>query len=580
MIYEAHGGNRVEAVTLAEFSGRSAGKPGERISCDLVVMSTGVMPAGNLAAHVGGALTYDGDTAMHRLVRAPDGITVCGSANGIFSHDLVEEDGHRAGALAAAIALGRPAGDTPPVADPRAREVTYPWPIVEHKGGKEFVDFDEDLSVKDIRNAVKDGYDDIQLLKRYSTMGMGSSQGRHSNVNAIRIAADQTGKTPDQIGTPTFRPPLVPEKFGHLAGRGFEPTRLTAMHGRHKQLGAEMMPAGLWLRPAFYGSRDGIAGEVRAVREGVGIIDVSTLGGLDIRGPDAAEFVDRMYTWAYAAQPVGRARYALMVDQTGVVIDDGVACRLHQNHFYLTATTGAVDQVYRQMTWWNAQWRLDVDVANVTAAYAGMNVAGPKSREALARLETNIDLSAEAFPYMNVRTGYLAGIPVACCASASSVSSAMKSTALPKWGEALWDASHGCGKPLGIRRSGSRRSASCAWKRATSSSARTRTASPSGRVRHGMGAGQEEAVLCRQAGGRHADRQGVGRKLVGFTAGRRDRSLPQGVLTSSLRVTRSPAASRRRCTRPVSARLLGSLMSRPPRPSPAVALRSALKAAG
>jgi sarcosine oxidase subunit alpha len=459
MILEAHGRGRIEAVTLGAFrdnraSGQSAHRAadgGERIACDLVVMSTGVMPASNLAAQLGGALTYDPQTAMHRLTRSPTGVEICGSANQVFAAEAVVADGRRAGALAAANALGRNVARQQPIADPTARDITHPWPIVEHPHGKDFVDFDEDLQVKDIRNSVKDGYDDIQLIKRYSTLGMGPSQGRHSNVNGIRIAADATRQTPDAVGTPTFRPPLVPEKFGHMAGRAFEPVRLTAMHDRHVALGAELMPAGLWLRPACYGPRETIPDEVAAVRSGVGMIDVSTLGGLDIRGPDAARFVDRMYTWAYANQPVGRARYALMCDQTGVVIDDGVACRLHQNHFYVTATTGAVDQVYRQMTWWNAQWRLDVDIANVTAGYAGVNLAGPRSRDVLAALPTDIDLSAASFPYMGVRTGELAGIPVRILRVGFVGELGFEIHAPSEMGEALWDALMAAGQPFGIR---------------------------------------------------------------------------------------------------------------------------------
>lgn len=450
MIVEAHGG-RVEAITIADFADRRPGAKREKIACDLVVMSTGVMPATNLGAHLGAALSYDPQVAMHRLLRTPADISICGSANCVFAPRAVLADGARAGAAAATAALGRPRREGAPTEDRTAREITHPWPIAEHKDGKDFVDFDEDLQVKDIRRSIRDGYDDIQLLKRYSTVGMGSSQGRHSNVNAIRIAADETGRPPDAIGTPTFRPPLVPEKFGHMAGRAFEQVRLTAMHHRHVELGATMMVAGLWYRPAYYGARENIADEVLAVREGVGIIDVSTLGGLDIRGPDAAEFVDRMYTWAYANQPVGRARYALMCDQTGVVIDDGVACRFHQNHFYLTATTGAVDQVYRQMTWWNAQWRLDVDIAAVTAAYAGVNVAGPKSRDVLTTLDTDIDLTAAAFPYMNVRTGKLAGIPVRILRVGFVGELGFEIHAPSPMGEALWDRLMEAGKPFGMR---------------------------------------------------------------------------------------------------------------------------------
>src|SRR5690606_30625827 len=194
-----------------------------------------------------------------------------------------------------------------------------------------------------------------------------------------------------------------------------EPERHTAMHHRHLELGAQMMPAGLWYRPAFYGRPEereqAIRAEVVNVRNNVGLIDVSTLGGLVIRGPDAAEFLNRLYTFSYVKQPVGRSRYVLMTDQAGAIVDDGVACRFHEQHFYVTATTSGADAVYRSMLFWNAQWRLDVDVANVTAAYAGVNIAGPKSREVLAKLCPDLDLSPEAFPYMGVRTGEVAGIP-------------------------------------------------------------------------------------------------------------------------------------------------------------------------
>ena len=189
------------------------------------------------------------------------------------------------------------------------------------------------------------------------------------------------------------------------------------MHHRHLELGAQMMLAGLWMRPAYYGAKDdaarAIEHEVRAVRKGVGMIDVSTLGGLDIRGPDAAAFIDRMYTWAYEKQPIGRARYALMTDQTGVVIDDGVACRLTSATIYVTATTGAVDQVYRQMTWFNAQWKMDVDVANVTAAYCGRQPCRSAARAPIVERSPPTSTSRRRHSRTwRVRTGTLAGIPV------------------------------------------------------------------------------------------------------------------------------------------------------------------------
>jgi sarcosine oxidase, subunit alpha len=186
------------------------------------------------------------------------------------------------------------------------------------------------------------------------------------------------------------------------------------MHARHLQAGAKMMPAGIWQRPAYYGNAKDreacMQAEALHVRNKVGIIDVSTLGGLDVRGPDAAELLNRMYTFAFLKQPIGRSRYALMTNEHGVVIDDGVCARFAENHFYVTATTSGVDRIYQQMLKWNAQWRLDVDVANVTAAICAVNVAGPDSRKVLEQVCIDLDLSADAFPYLGVRQGTVAGI--------------------------------------------------------------------------------------------------------------------------------------------------------------------------
>ena len=455
-LVDSKGTTHVSAVAVASAPDERRRGPSEWIACDLVLMSVGYTPALNLASHAGAKVTYDADIAMHRASELPDGVALTGSVAGVWSDDAVSAEAQRTGRRAAAKALGR-GTDVPAEAsrDAGASKITHPWPITVSDHGKDFVDFDEDLQTRDIVNSVKDGYDDIQLVKRYSTAGFGPSQGRHANLNTIRIVARETGKGIEKVGTTTFRPPLVPEKFAHLAGRGFEPTRLTAMHHRHLEAGARMMPAGLWMRPAYYGPKDGAAeaieAEVRAVREGVGLIDVSTLGGLDIRGPDAAAFVDRMYTWNYAKQPVGRARYVLMTDQTGVVIDDGVACRFHDRHFYVTATTSGVDAVYRQMSWWNTQWKLDVDVANVTAAYAGVNIAGPRSRDVLAKVVTDIDLSAAAFPYLGVRTGNLADIPVRILRVGFVGELGFEIHCPSGMGEALWDRLMEAGQAFGIR---------------------------------------------------------------------------------------------------------------------------------
>ena len=253
------------------------------------------------------------------------------------------------------------------------------------------------------------------------------------------------------------------------------------MHHQHLALGARMMPAGLWYRPAYYGTPDrreaAIAAEVRAVREGVGMIDVSTLGGLEVRGPDAAELLERIYTFAYAKQPVGRTRYLLACDMTGAIIDDGVACRFADDWFYVTATTSGVDALYRSMLRWNAEWRLDVDVANVTAAYAGINVAGPLARQVLDRLRRRHRPLRRGLPLPRLPPRHASpASPSGCSASASWASSATRSTARPPTARRSGTCWRRPASRSASALSASRRSASCGWRRATSSSARTRTA--------------------------------------------------------------------------------------------------------
>jgi len=388
------------------------------LECDLLCMSGGYMPVYQLLCQAGGKLAYDDQLAEFTLSGLPKNLTVAGSAHGYHALDNVLADAiHAAADIVVALGLGLGLGlelAAKPLAMRPEAQVNFPWPIFPHPKGKDFVDFDEDLQVRDIVNATKIGYRDIQLVKRYSTVGMGPSQGRHSALPTARLVAASTQRSVSETGVTTARPPFEAEKLAHVAGRAFDPYRHTPMHKRHVEAGAKMMPAGIWQRPAYYGKareRDTcMQAEALHVRNKVGIIDVSTLGGLDVRGPDAAELLNRMYTFAFLKQPIGRSRYALMTNEHGVVIDDGVCARFGEHHFYVTATTSGVDRIYQQMLKWNAQWRLDVDIANVTAAISAVNVAGPDSRNVLEKVCQDLDLSAEGFPYLGVRQGTVAGI--------------------------------------------------------------------------------------------------------------------------------------------------------------------------
>ncbi|QIH07441.1 MULTISPECIES: 2Fe-2S iron-sulfur cluster-binding protein [Pseudomonas] len=415
-VYEAlheKGMRHISGVELRKITGQGqVATASEQIDCDLLCMSAGYMPVYQLLCQAGGKLSYDDQLAEFTLSGQPKNLSFCGSVNGRHALDNVLADGANC-AADIVTSLGLATSEDRSVFRPEAK-VNFAWPIFPHPKGKDFVDFDEDLQVRDIVNATKIGYRDIQLVKRYSTVGMGPSQGRHSALPTARLVAASTNRNISETGVTTARPPFVAEKLAHVAGRAFDPYRQTPMHRRHLDAGAKMMPAGIWQRPAYYGKtteRDKVMqAEALHVRNKVGIIDVSTLGGLDIRGPDAAELLNRMYTFAFLKQPIGRSRYALMTNEHGVVIDDGVCARFAENHFYVTATTSGVDRIYQQMLKWNAQWRLDVDIANVTAAISAVNVAGPDSRKVVKKLCTDLDMSAEGFPYLGVRTGTVAGI--------------------------------------------------------------------------------------------------------------------------------------------------------------------------
>lgn len=446
-------GGGVSAVRVAPFSNGQAGAATKEIACDGVVVSVGYAPAANLLYQAGTRMRFDDMLQQFVPEVLPYGVFACGRVNGVHTFASRLLDGQRAGAAAAAHAgFGAGADVTVPA---ESESPSHAWPIVAHPAGKAFVDFDEDLQFQDLANAVQEGFDNIELLKRYSTNGMGPSQGKHSNMNGLRILARLTGKAPQQVGTTTARPFYHPVPMSHLAGRGFSAERSTPLQARHDGLGAVWMAAGVWQRPEYYARPgvdriDCIRGEAMAVRSGVGIIDVGTLGKLEVIGPDAAEFLERVYISKYAGLKVGMTRYAVMCDEAGVVIDDGVVGRLAEDHFYFTTTTSGAAAIYRELSRLNTMWKLDCGIVNHTGAFAAVNLAGPKARQVLAGL-TDIDLSAAAFPYLGLREGVVAGIP----------SRLMRVGFVGEWGYeihvpanlggALWDALMEVGKAHGIR---------------------------------------------------------------------------------------------------------------------------------
>jgi sarcosine oxidase subunit alpha len=289
--------------------------------------------------------------------------------------------------------------------------------------GKAFVDFQNDVTASDIRLARREGFESVEHLKRYTTLGMAADQGKTSNLNGLAILAKERGLPVPAVGATRFRPPYNPVTLGSLAGRArgghFQPLRRTALHDWHVKAGAEMLNVGLWQRPrAYLWERESLehayVREMRGVRESVGITDVSTLGKIDVQGPDAAIFLDRVYTNTFSTLPVGKARYGLMLREDGFIYDDGTTWRLSDTRYLMTTTTANAGGVMQHLEMLLAlAWpELRVAVASVTDHWAGVAVSGPNSRALLERALDDMDVSDAGLPMLGVRAGHLAGIRV------------------------------------------------------------------------------------------------------------------------------------------------------------------------
>ncbi len=455
--YEAFAGadGTVAALAIAplDASGRADPSRRQRIDCDAVLMSVGWAAATQLFLQAGGITRFSEELQQFVPKDLPPGIFVAGRMNGV--HDLASRlaDGKRAGSQAAAHA-----GFGSPSTAVVARGVRCPshrFPIIDHPRGKNFVDYDEDLQVKDLENAAQEGFDSSELLKRYSTVGMGPSQGKHSNMNALRVLARVRGLSVEQLGLTTSRPMYHPVPMKLLAGRAFSIERRTPVDAQHRALGAVWMPAGNWRRPEYYAvtgetRAQSIEAEVQAVRGRLGLIDVGTLGKIEIYGPQAGMFLDRVYAGRFSDMKAGTTRYGLMLDESGVIVDDGVIARLAAALFYFTTTTGGSATVFRELLRLNALWGLDCALVNVTGHRAAFNFAGPLCRDVLQPL-TDLDLQDAAFPYLGVREGLIAGVQ-ARLLRVGFVGELGYEIHVPAGAAAaVWQALHDAGLPRGLR---------------------------------------------------------------------------------------------------------------------------------
>ena len=404
------------AIATIDADGLASGAV-RRIECDVLAVSAGTVPASSLLLQSGARARYDEVASRFVADELPWGVRAAGSVAGHEDAARAELSGSVAGAEAA-LELGfGGAEDRDRLQAERARleDLTQPVvraapPALAHDGGrgKAFVELDEDITVKDIAYAAAEGYDSIELSKRYTTVTMGPSQGRYSQLPSIRALAGATGATLADVGMTTARPPWSTVPLGALAGRPFEAARRSALHSRHREDGATVRWAGDWRRAYDYGDVDG---EALAVQESAGLIDVSTLGKLIVRGPDAGELLDRLYPNRMSTLAPGRIRYGILTSESGRITDDGTVCRIDEETFYVTTTSSGAAAVGQWFSLWLTEWdEVDVSLTDVTQGVAAMNLAGPQARKILGRL-TDADVSNEAVSYLDGPQLEVAGTP-------------------------------------------------------------------------------------------------------------------------------------------------------------------------
>lgn len=474
VVFEAlapFGRRRVRGVRVQglDAQGRLTG-PVQELPCDLLAVSGGFSPVIHLQAQAGARARWDERLAAFLPGPSAQHERSAGACNGACDLAGAARQGHDAGLAAAREAGFQAADGDAPAADARPAGALRALWQVPHPAGptrapKAFVDLQNDVTVADLLLALREGFESIEHVKRYTAMGFGTDQGKTGNINGMGIVAQTLGRAIPQVGTTTFRPNYTPVSFGVLAGAelgdAFEPVRTTPMHDWHVARGARFEDVGAWKRPWYY-PRPGedlhaaVRREVRAARRGVGLLDASTLGKIDIQGPDAATLLNWVYCNAWSKLEVGKCRYGLMLDENGMVFDDGVTARLGEHHYLMHTTTGGAARVLAWLErWLQTEWpQLKVWLTTVTDHWATAAVVGPHSRDLLRKLAVDIDLDDAAFPFMAVREGQLsiggATVPARLFRISFSGERSYEVNVPARHGLAVWEALHAAGGDWGV----------------------------------------------------------------------------------------------------------------------------------
>ncbi len=445
-VVNTSGGKSLKGIVVSQRKGADFPAETFKLSCNALGVSGGLAPCVHLASHVKTPLRYEESLAAFVPEPRSDGLDVIGAARGNFNLEASLE------------AVAKGAADTSTAEysqglGPRFSSVG--------KTSNQWVDLLYDVTVADLDLAIRENYSSVEHMKRYTTNGMAVDQGKTSNLNALTHLAEATERSISEVGTTTYRPPYMPVSLGALVGdktgRFYAPVRELPMHRQHLQLRAEMEIYGAWRRPACYpqpgeDEESAVRREVLTVRAGVGICDGSALGKIEVRGPDAAEFLNFIYLNNVPTLKVGNCRYGLMLNEKGVIFDDGVFCRLGDTDFLVSTTSAHAAHVFSTMEEWLQceLMNMDVTLMNATESWANVTIAGPKARELLNRFDTDIDLSRDAFPFMGIRTGHLEGVPTRIMRVSFSGEVCFEVNVPAAYGPDLWDEALRRGEDLGV----------------------------------------------------------------------------------------------------------------------------------
>jgi len=417
---------RVNSATIGELNDVKSGyKNLEEISCDCICVSGNWTPTVHLSSQAGNKLKFDEKINAFIPNQSRQNENTVGSAAGAFTLKKSLDDGFNKGYELSNKITKKNIKITTPNSNERKHDQHdkfWCMPLPSKKYYKRCVDFQNDVYVSDIELAIREGFRSIEHVKRYTTLGMATDQGKTSNLNGLQLVSNIENKIVPDVGHTTFRPPYTPVTIGAIVGREvgkyYRPTRKSPMHEWHEKNNAVFVDAGLWLRPRYYKQdnetlQEAAKREATNVRNNVGICDVTSLGKIDIKGPDCAEFLNRIYTNAWMKLPVGKARYGVMLREDGIVFDDGTTTRISENHFHMTTTTAQAVNVLAHLEYYlQVVWpELDVNVLSTTEQWAGLALAGPNSRNLLSKIFPEIDVSNEAFPFMGYKKANLFGVP-------------------------------------------------------------------------------------------------------------------------------------------------------------------------